>query len=119
MSVCKCCTNIYDLGCKVVCDELELPLEALLDGDHKVFIEYKGQTFEYVCTVVYIGENITIPANLLNENYEHIISVTDPDGEELIYEYDGVEYDCFKVQTKVGILAQPITVQGEHYRPNE
>lgn len=119
MSACKCCTNIYDIGCVYPCLEVELPLEALEEGDHRVLIEYRGTTHEYIQTVVYAGENIRIPYYFLNENYEHIVNVIDPNGDEMIYVDADVEYDCFKIRTQPTMVATQIEVRGEHYTPNE
>lgn len=106
------------MGCINSCGDIEFPVVSVIEGDHIVSIEYRGVTHNFIQSIVYPDVPIVIPAGLLNENYEHIISVIDPDGDELIYSFEGTDYDCFRITTKPAILAEAIEVRGEIHSPS-
>lgn len=107
------------MGCVSPCGGIELPIETLAAGEHTVSIEYRGTTHQFIYDAEYPGEAITIPQEFVNDGYEHLVSVTDPDGEDLVYVDADVEYDCIRFKTNIVTMAQSISVKGNHYTPNE
>lgn len=93
------CTNIFKLGCASTCDTITIEVEATHEN---VIVETQmnGSIHSFVVEQE-IGENISIPLEIFNENYTHIFKVYMND-ERVTYSPDpsGITYDCFSIEIK-------------------
>ena len=93
------CTNIFKLGCASTCDSITIEVEATTET---IIVETQmnGSVHSFVVEQE-IGENITIPLEIFNENYTHILKIY-MDDERVTYTPDpsGFEYDCFQIEIK-------------------
>lgn len=93
------CTNIFKLGCASTCDTITIEVEATTES---VIVETQMNGVIHSFNVEQeIGENISIPLEIFNENYTHILKIYA--GEERVtYQPDpsGIVYDCFSIEIK-------------------
>lgn len=94
---CNNCENILDLGCHQHCDSVPIGIDANYTGTMTLKTIFNGtsvvQTFE-----VTNGEEIAVPLDGLNENYEFDIQLLGEDGELFSLEYPSETYDCVKIK---------------------
>ena len=89
-----CCINTETLYCEYnLCDgSITMPFTATIDGEYRINIKNYSNTS--VTATLAVGDAIIVPAECLNEQAEHIISVYDPNGML-------VNDTCYKVVTKI------------------
>jgi len=93
------CTNVFKLGCASTCDTITIEVEATTES---VIVETQMNGSIHSFNVEQeVGENISIPLEIFNENYTHILKIYDGD-HRVTYQPDpsGVEYDCFSIEIK-------------------
>lgn len=95
-----CCTKILNL-CKVaVCGEAELDLHvtAQVEGEHELRLNYLGVQLSLKETFEADGA-IKFPTAELNENYTYLGELFDPNGDKILIQKDGINYDCIQFET--------------------
>jgi len=93
------CTNVFKLGCASTCDTITIEVEATTES---VIVETQMNGSIHSFNVEQeVGENISIPLEIFNESYTHILKIYDGD-HRVTYQPDpsGVEYDCFSIEIK-------------------
>ena len=94
---CDNCTNILDLGCVDHCETHGIGVNATYTGTMTLKTIFNGVSVTQSFDVEY-GEEIEIPLEYLNEDYEFNIQLFDIGGEIITKTVDAVEYDCFKIK---------------------
>ena len=100
---CPCvCTNVLDYCNQNVCDTIDFGVLASVAGEHKLITDFLGVEIQLTASFS-IGERIVFPITGLNENFQYTCELFNPDDIQITINKDGVQYDCFKFQTKIKI----------------
>ena len=97
----SCCNNIYDLGCFGACGIAILPFSA--DNSDIYTFKFDMNNFTYESKKEFLtGEAFQVDINSIGLNEMACIKfkIYNSDNELLIYEFNGIEYDCFKIKIK-------------------
>lgn len=100
----NCCNNTLDLGCVGMCDVFRIPFKFDNDGQHKLEIQLYGNVF-YREFIVTDKNNVVIDLHELgiNENARIRFKIIDINGDYIIHEKNGINYDCYVVRTRIEI----------------
>ncbi len=102
---CPCvCTKVLDYCNANVCDSIDFDVIAVVAGEHKLLTDFLNVEIELSETFG-IGDRIIFPIISLNENYQYTCELFDPNGAQIIINKDGIQYDCFKFQTRIKLIA--------------
>lgn len=95
-----CCNEILDFGCIGACEIIVLPIVIEDATDYKVEFNFFGITVvKELETNVDNKVIINISEYELNEDTCIEFKIKKLDNTYLVYEFDGVEYECFKIKT--------------------
>lgn len=102
---CPCvCSKVLDYCNQNVCDSVDFDIEANVGGEHKLITDFLGVEVE-LSETFQIGDRIIFPITGLNESYQFTCELYDPNGSQITINKDGVQYDCFKFQTRIKLTA--------------
>ena len=89
-----------DLGCVPSCGTAQLPLYAILTGQHILEIHFAGVEFQYAFNAI-AGEKFEIELSELNESGCIKFKIIQPDGTYYSSTEDEQMYECFMLRTKI------------------
>ena len=92
--------NCFNLGKVNSCGEVIFNAAALISGYYTFNLDYNG-TSAQVNKFILIGSAITLQVSGLNESYVYDFTIIDPEGNEVVIDYDGTEYSQFRIQTVI------------------
>jgi hypothetical protein len=95
-----CCSKIKELCSVQVCEGglIETGIVAPATGEYKLVLDFLGTEFTITKDFL-IDEDLSFPAQGLNENFKYTGKVLDPNGDKLSF---GEElFDCVSFQTKL------------------
>lgn len=96
----SCCNDILDFGCIGACEVIMLPIIIADATDYKVEFSLFGVTITHEVEINVDGNVlINISEYDLNENTCIEFKIKKPDNTYLVYEFEGIEYECFKIKT--------------------
>lgn len=94
-----CCTNILRLCDVEACTgTIAFQIKAQANGIHKMELEFLGSLLTIEKTFA-INDDIEFSAEGLNENFEYLVRLYQPDGGQISISKDAVTYDCFSFKT--------------------
>lgn len=92
----------FNLGLLPHCCELELPINATIDGMHDIWIYQRG-VWIHISRLILAGNPILFSVQDLNEDAMALIQVYDPDRQIMTYTADsGQVYSTFRFTTIIG-----------------
>ena len=94
---CETCENPLDLGCKQHCEIVGIGTDATYTGEMTLKTIFNGVQVTQIFEVTE-GEEISIPLENLNENYEFNIQLFDAEGEAVLIGLPSEDYDCVKIK---------------------
>jgi len=95
----SCCVNTYNLGCFEHCKNVSFfssTYTGLIQIVYSVIDTNKVVEFEAI-----ENEPIIFDLSVLNENTNYSISIFDENGNKKAFNIGGINYDCFKIKTKI------------------
>lgn len=106
-----CCTNTLDFCKQPVCDSVDFDILAQVAGNHTMKTDYLGMEIT-VNASFDVGDKIIFPLTDLNEGYQFTAELFDPVGTKILISKEGVNYDCFKFQTVINKVLNPVEESG-------
>lgn len=103
MPCCNCCEKTLNLGCLNACNAIYdtgIVADAITAGTWVLELTF-GSVNIYYSVDVLDGETVIFTLTNLNENYTYSGQIIDPNGEIVIFEVNGIEYDCIEFSTKI------------------
>ena len=103
MPCCNCCEKTLNLGCLNACNAIYntgIVVDALTEGVWVLELTF-GSVNIYYSVDVLDGETVIFTLTNLNESYTYSGQIIDPNGEIVILEVNGIEYDCIEFSTKI------------------
>lgn len=102
-----CCINTLNLCDAPICETLELDVIAIDMGspngtNYKLVLDFLNVqiTLEQEQTA---GENVSFDISALNENYQYVGKLYDPNGDLVTIEDSPNSYDCIKFKTVMNV----------------
>lgn len=106
MNCCPCCENTLFLGCYNPCGmviDFDMIVTGGMAGDWTLQLTFGRQIQNFVVSLA-VGDDIKFNISNLNEYYTYSLTLLDPDGNVVMVEVNGVEYDCFEFKTQIGAI---------------
>ena len=106
MNCCPCCENTLFIGCYNPCGmviDFDMIVTGGMAGDWTLLLTFGRQKQKFVVSLA-VGDDIKFNLSNLNEYYTYSLTLLDPDGNVVMVEVNGVEYDCFEFKTQVGAM---------------
>lgn len=103
MPCCNCCEKTLNLGCLNACNAIYdtgIVADAITAGTWILELTF-GSVNIYYSVDVLDGETVIFTLSNLNENYTYSGQIIDPNGEIVMIEVNGIEYDCIEFSTKI------------------
>jgi hypothetical protein len=72
-------------------------------GDWTLQLTFGRQIQNFVVSLA-VGDDIKFNLTNLNEYYTYSLTLLDPDGNVVMVEVNGVEYDCLEFKTQIGAI---------------
>lgn len=76
----SCCSEYVTIGCVDACDTISLGYNADATGTHYIEVQLSQGAVQSEATSYTSGSDMTIPADLINENSQLDIRIKKPDG---------------------------------------
>jgi len=92
----SCCLTPYNFGCFSSCDSIVLPIVASYSGDMQIFFKFAGKNYTEIFEVEE-GQPVILP-NVFNESAIINFTLIDENGDEVIFTFDEVDYNCFRIE---------------------
>lgn len=107
---CKCCcTNVLDYCTQNVCNDFDLGVKAQIPGAHKLVLDYM-ETQVTLEKEFIVDEEISFPLDELNESYQYTCELYDPIGNRILISRNGINYDCFRFRTVMGVTHSSVVL---------
>ena len=106
MNCCPCCENTLYLGCYNPCGmviDFDMIVTGGMAGDWTLLLTFGRQKQKFVVSLS-VGDDIKFNLSNLNEYYTYLLTLLDPDGNTVMVEVNGIEYDCFEFKTQIGAI---------------
>lgn len=103
VDVCNC---VFDFGCVDPCKNLDTGIPANVTGTFIFYFQYLDEIIEKEVEGVQ-GQSLVVDFEGLNEFYPFTFYITTPGGERVNVVTLTDEYNCFKVETKMGYPGNP------------
>lgn len=107
---CKCCcTNTLNLCDQNVCTGLDLGITAQIPGAHKLKIPVLGLMVTLEQEFI-VGEQIVFQLDNVIEDLDYTCELYDPIGNRILIRKNGIEYDCFRFRTVIGVIHSSVVL---------
>lgn len=95
-----CCTSVLKICNVTTCDDIEIPVPVSSDGYYFLRVYFLSSIID-IKQFQSIGDSMTFPSELLNENFTYIANILDEDLNIISFTVDEKEYDCISFSTKI------------------
>jgi len=92
----SCCLTPYNFGCFSSCDSIVLPIVAGYTGDMQIVFKFAGKNYTEIFEVEE-GQPVVLP-NVFNESAIINFTLIDENGDEIIFTFEEVDYNCFRIE---------------------
>jgi hypothetical protein len=105
MGFCNCANTYVISGTVDTCQDsaIKFPFTASEAGEYTLQTS-QGVTGITIKKTFTASEIISFPTLGLNENFEYVAKILDPEGEEVTFTENSIEYSCFSFKTSFSIL---------------
>ena len=106
MNCCPCCEKTLFVGCYNPCGmviDFDMIVPMGMAGDWTLQLTF-GRQIQRFTVSLSVGDDIKFNLSNLNEYYTYSLTLLDPDGNVVMVEVNGIEYDCFEFKTQVGAM---------------